>query len=307
MNVIVRDITIPRADAGPDRTVDEDTLVTFDGSGSSDNVGIVNFSWSIIYIDGVITLYGGSVSFTFDVPGIYRVTLAVSDAAGNRAGDATSVTVRDITPPVAVAGPDRTVPAGQPIRVDASASHDNAGVMDYTWTLDVNGTPQTLRGKVQNFTFASDGVHELRLMVSDAAGNVASDTVVLTVVDRGRVTGMVLDQDGNPVEGATVLLTAPNGSRVKVGTGPDGSFGVNPRYGPYYWSISKKGYRTISGNCSVAPMNTTELDLSGTPLVREKEGASTGSSLMILAAIIILVVIGIALVVLMKKKGRSKG
>src|SRR3989442_2534320 len=41
------DGTPPIANAGPDQTVNEDTPVAFDGSGSTDNVGIVNYTWSL--------------------------------------------------------------------------------------------------------------------------------------------------------------------------------------------------------------------------------------------------------------------
>lgn len=42
------DTTPPLANAGPDQTVDEDTPVTFDGSGSTDDVGIVNYTWTFV-------------------------------------------------------------------------------------------------------------------------------------------------------------------------------------------------------------------------------------------------------------------
>lgn len=82
----------PTADAGPDQTVYEDTLVTFDGSGSSDNVGIVSYMWT--FVDGTPqTLTGVNPTYTFTTPGIYTVTLDVSDAAGNHATDTLTITV----------------------------------------------------------------------------------------------------------------------------------------------------------------------------------------------------------------------
>ncbi len=69
----------PTADAGEDRTVEEDTTVTFNGSGSSDNVGITDYTWTI---EG--SEYSGiEVQHTFNEPGNYTVTLNVSDEAGN--------------------------------------------------------------------------------------------------------------------------------------------------------------------------------------------------------------------------------
>jgi PKD repeat protein len=87
------DVTNPVADAGPDQTVDEDSLMTFDGSGSSDNVGIVEYLWE--FTDGGTpqSLMGVNPTYTFVEPGIYTVTLTVSDAAGNSATDTVTVTV----------------------------------------------------------------------------------------------------------------------------------------------------------------------------------------------------------------------
>jgi beta propeller repeat protein len=85
----------PVADAGPDQTLPEDKLVTFDGSGSSDNVGIVSYVWKFTDVTPQI-LTGKNPTYTFTAPGIYPVTLTVSDAAGNDASD--EVIIKVLTP-----------------------------------------------------------------------------------------------------------------------------------------------------------------------------------------------------------------
>jgi len=90
--VVVPDATKPVADAGPDQTVNEDTLVTFDASGSTDNVGIINYTWTFIDITPQ-TLKGINPTYNFTSPGTYIVTLTVEDAAGNNATDAVTITV----------------------------------------------------------------------------------------------------------------------------------------------------------------------------------------------------------------------
>jgi parallel beta-helix repeat protein len=87
----------PVANAGPDQTVYEDTLVTFDASGSSDNIGITSYVWTFIDVTPQ-TLTGVNPTYTFQTPGIYTVTLEVSDAAGNHANDTVTITVLSLNP-----------------------------------------------------------------------------------------------------------------------------------------------------------------------------------------------------------------
>ncbi len=73
--------------------------VGFDGSGSTDNVGVTNYTWNVTANGTVDAAYGPSVQFTFGQIGTFVVTLTVRDAAGNAATVSHAVTVRDTTPP----------------------------------------------------------------------------------------------------------------------------------------------------------------------------------------------------------------
>jgi len=91
------DTTAPVASAGSDQIVNEDTLVTFDGSGSYDDIGIASYVWT--FVDGGPKVLTGVTSvYTFANPGVYTVTLNVTDAAGNWATDTTTITVLALTP-----------------------------------------------------------------------------------------------------------------------------------------------------------------------------------------------------------------
>jgi len=84
----------PVANAGPDQTVVSRTYVTFNASGSSDDVGIVNYTWMFKYGNVNRTLRGMvNSSFQFVIPGTYNVTLTVSDGDGGTATDTMTVTV----------------------------------------------------------------------------------------------------------------------------------------------------------------------------------------------------------------------
>ena len=89
--VTIIDVSLPEADAGPDRSVHVGTPVIFNASGSSDNVGIFSYEWD--FGDGV-TGTGVTVIHTYTEPGTYTVTLTVRDAADNSGIDTIIVIVK---------------------------------------------------------------------------------------------------------------------------------------------------------------------------------------------------------------------
>jgi len=86
----------PTADAGLDRSADQGIPLVFDASGSSDDVGIVNYTWSFVYDGEPVELYGASPEFTFELAGVYDVTLTVFDEEGQSDSDTMIVTTAEI-------------------------------------------------------------------------------------------------------------------------------------------------------------------------------------------------------------------
>ena len=92
---ILVDATKPIAKAGPDLTVFEDTVVSFDTSSSTDNVGIISYRWD--FGDGTSTVGDNPIAVhTYVDPGVYNVTLTVKDAAGNEGMDSLTIIVLTI-------------------------------------------------------------------------------------------------------------------------------------------------------------------------------------------------------------------
>lgn len=87
----------PVADAGPDQATVSGEYVTLDGSGSYDDVGITNYTWTFVYGNVSRALTGEmNSSFRFVIPGTYEVTLNVTDSDGNYATDTMNVTVSEV-------------------------------------------------------------------------------------------------------------------------------------------------------------------------------------------------------------------
>jgi PKD repeat protein len=171
----------PTANAGSTQTVNEDSVVTLDGSASTDKNGIATYTWAFTDLTPQ-TLSGKNPTYMFATPGTYTVTLEVVDPAGNTATDTVTIVVRDVTNPVAYAGLDRTVNEDVSTTLDGSGSTDNVAATVFTWTF-TEITQKTLTGDKPTYMFSNPGIYMITLKVTDAAGNWATDTVFITVLD----------------------------------------------------------------------------------------------------------------------------
>ncbi len=190
----VLDVTPPIANAGPNATVNEKLPYTFDGSGSFDNVDIAFYAWDMDKSDGVnwnnpdyIAPSLWDPSHTYTEPGTYTVTLRVNDTSGNWDIDEVIITVVDVTPPTANAGPDETLNEDTPYTFDSSGSSDNVGIATYYWDIDASDgldwiTPDYIVASPMHI-YSQPGIYTVTLRVTDAAGNWALNTTVITVLD----------------------------------------------------------------------------------------------------------------------------
>lgn len=167
------DSVAPVADAGADQEAVAGDTVSFDGSGSTDNVGVVSWIWT--FVDGVQrTLSGSTAQYTFDGPGTFIVTLTVEDAEDNSDTDTVAITV--LSPPTAAFS---VSPEAGDITVtfefDAGSSYDfedpldalqarwdwnGDGVWDTGWSYDLTAY----------FWFGSAGNYTVIVEVMDSDG-----------------------------------------------------------------------------------------------------------------------------------------
>ncbi|MFW6375638.1 MAG: PKD domain-containing protein [Thermoplasmatota archaeon] len=198
ITVTVKNSTDLNADAGESRTVDEDTKMIFDGSNSTDNVCITNYTW---IIEG-IEYYGKIVNDTFTESGIYNVTLNVTDKADNYDTDSIQVIVSDTTDPTADAGTDRTVKVDDQIEFDGSGSTDNVEIVSYQWNFD----GESVKGEEVEHEFDEIGIYEATLTVTDEAGNTDSDSVIITVEKKFEESDLSVN-DKNPIIGEDIEIS----------------------------------------------------------------------------------------------------
>src|SRR2546426_4227915 len=166
----------PVANAGPDFVGNEDTTVSFDGSRSTDNVGIASYTWT--FMDGSMqTLSGMAASYVFATPGTYVVTLTVRDADGNVGTDSLTVTVRDVTSPaITVSSPSEGASVPGSVVIVASAT-DNTAVVRVEFFVDGVSVGNDTTAPFQWPLVAGslkDGNHTLMAVAYDAAGKFAS-------------------------------------------------------------------------------------------------------------------------------------
>ena len=294
--ITVLDETPPVANAGPDQTVDQGTEVTFDGSGSTDNVGVTGYAWTF---DDVTpqTLSGANPKYTFANPGVFVVTLNVTDAAGNWATDTVTITVHDVTKPLANAGSDQTVNEDALVTFDGSGSSDNVGIVSYTWKF-TDGTAKTLTGVNPTYTFNTPGVFTVTLNVTDAAGNWATDTVVITVRDVTKP-GADAGSDQTADVGAVVSFDG-GGSTDNVGIVTyswdfdDGTTGTGKTVTHSY---SDSGIYTVTLTVRDAAGNTSTDATTVTV-----SAPSAGFPIWIAAAIIVIAILAVAIFVFMRRR-----
>lgn len=209
----------PMADAGGERTVFEGESVTLLGSqrGANDHA---LYQWTrtagpAIELQNATMAHASFVAPTTSngEPIQLQFALVVSDGALTSVPDYATVTVlpRQL-PPVAEAGPQRTVTMGERVTLEGQSSHDGQPGVTYSWS-QVEGPSVTLSALDQatpSFT-APDAstVLKFRLRVQDAFGSGQDDVVIFVRPAEELPLGVRMHVEVKPAaSGADVVFTA---------------------------------------------------------------------------------------------------
>ena len=261
VEIAVTDETLyraPVANAGPDQSVRQGTVVTLDGSDST--VGLrrnLNYSWSRtggtsggwVRLSGVNTAnptftadplvydaFGGIYFDGTNLDVIHEFTLYVTDGTGVRSTDTVTVTVEAAKipnpPPVADAGQDQSVRTGTVVTLDGGGStvEQPGTITSYAWTQTggSSGVVTLTGADTARPSFTADIsnsdtahlFHTFTLTVTDDTGQTNTDTVTVKVTSASLFTTPVADagRDQSYRSGRLVTLISDRSTAVRPRT-----------------------------------------------------------------------------------------
>ena len=287
----------PVASAGVDQTVNEQTTVPLDASGSTDADGMIStYAWSQVSGPNVSLVNADAAAASFVAPSLSTtqtigLSVLVTDNRGASSASTVSVTVNPDpalnTAPTANAGVDVTTSSAQTSSLDGSASVDNDGsIASYAWTQTA-GAAIALTGAntaTPGFTaptVTADTIYTFELIVTDNEGLTATDTVdvlvtpmptMVTISGKATYDNVPHNSATNgldytnitqdPIRGAVVELI--QGATVieakSTDLNGDYSFDVNLNSGAYFVRVKSESILDEAAKWDVKVVDNTTLD-----------------------------------------------
>lgn len=227
----------------------------------------------------------------------------------------------DVDPVALIAGDDKTIYEGDTANFDGTGSSDSFGgtISEYTWDF---GDGESGTGDSPSHQFTDVGDYTVKLTVEDNDNNVATDTLIVHVMDKPPEAKLSCDKTTEDAEN-TVEFDASGSTCVDVDTidsyewdwnydgvdfDPSGDTGAEQSH---KWS-SKGDYEVAvrvtddDGSTDIATytIKIKEVDDGG---ILGGSGSGTESGMALVAILVVVVIaIIIAVVFMIKRKGGSK-
>lgn len=251
----------PVVDAGPDQTVAEGDQVTLSGLNSIDlDDGIADFLWRQIQGPEVVLNDAQEAQARFVAPDVDEAgqvlvfELIVTDYTGVSKTDSCIVNVTWVNePPIAQAGEDQTVSAGDTVRLTAIASSDSDnGIIAYQWTQRQGPAVILADAEASVTSFRAPAINGctsllFELAVTDEAGLQDTDTCVVRVTSDNEPPIADAGPDQEVIAGEEVSL--------------DGSGSIDPDDGiiNYLWKQTDGPPVSLSDATAVQPVFTAPM------------------------------------------------
>jgi PKD repeat protein len=197
--------------------------VTFNGTPSTPGAassGITSYAWTLG--DGA-TATGVTPSHAYSAPGVYTVTLTVTDSRGVTSAVSEPVTVVAPAAPAVTPPPDEAPTAaialqtsrpvtGRSVVLSGGGSSDPDGsIRSYTWHF---GDGASASGATASHTYARAGTYTVSLTVTDSSGQSATAVRSVTVLASGRITRVTITRHAG---GATVRVFVSSAGTLTAG------------------------------------------------------------------------------------------
>jgi hypothetical protein len=227
----------------------------------------------------------------------------------------------DVDPVALIAGEDMTIYEGDTVNFDGKGSSDSFGgtITEYTWDF---GDGESGTGDSPSHQFTDVGNYAVKLSVEDNDNNVATDTLMVNVLDKPPEAELSCDKTSEDTDN-TVDFDASGSTCVDVDTidsyewdwnydgadfDPSGDTGAEQSH---KWS-SKGDYQVAvrvtddDGSTDIASysIKINEADTGGI-LGGSGSGSESGMALVAILVVVVIAII-IAVVFMFKRKGGSK-
>ncbi len=225
---IVHDDIDPTADAGLDEEVGQGELTYFNGSRSTDNIGIANYTWMFTDVTPQI-LTGVNPTYIFETVEVYNVMLNVTDWGGNWDTDNVTITVNDTELPIADAYINKLripsesglityrVEPGTAITYDASDSSDNVDSIEnlqFEWTFGDGTSSEDMRISYTHIPpLPTAYTYVVTLKVIDSAGNIGIEEINIIFLEKEE---SIISFTANPINIALGNAISVSGSLISV-------------------------------------------------------------------------------------------